>query len=57
MNTETESEKSLAEITAAPLWKYVTKLEKASVSGGNVAFRCNYYEKTFKGEGILVKTI
>ena len=49
MNTETESEKSLAETVATPLWKYVTKLEKASVGGGNVAFRCNYCEKTFKG--------
>ena len=33
MNTETESEKSLAETTAAPLWKYVIKLEKASIGG------------------------
>ena len=49
MNTETESEKSSAETAAALLWKYVTKLEKASVGGGNVAFRCNYCEKTFKG--------
>ena len=32
MNTEKESEKSSAEIAAAPLWKYVTKLEKASVN-------------------------
>ena len=45
MNTENEK---LTE-SAAPLWKYVTKLEKASVGGGNVAFRCNYCEKTFKG--------
>ena len=42
MNTETESEKSSTGTAAAPLWKYVTKLEKASVGGGNVAFRCNY---------------
>ncbi|XP_030936441.1 uncharacterized protein LOC115961638 [Quercus lobata] len=41
MNTETKSEKSSAETAAAPLWKYVTKLEKASVGGGNVAFRSN----------------
>ena len=62
MNTETKSEKSSAETAAAPLWKYVTKLEKASVGGGNVAFRCNYCGKNFqgvlfKGKGILVKTI
>ena len=55
MNTETESEKSLAETVAAPLWKYVTKLEKASVGGRNVAFRCNYCEKTFKGSYSRVK--
>ena len=39
MNIEIESEKSSAETAAAPLWKYVTKLEKASVGGGNVAFQ------------------
>ena len=55
MNTETESEKSSAEIATAPLYKYVTKLEKASVGGGNVAFRCNYCEKTFKGSYSRVK--
>ena len=55
MNTETENEKSSAETAAAPLWKYVTKLEKASVGGGNVAFRCNYCEKTFKGSYSRVK--
>ena len=62
MNIEIESEKSSAETVTAPLWKYVTKLEKASVGGGNVAFRRNYCEKTFKGvlfkgEGTLVKTV
>ena len=55
MNTETKSEKSSAETAAAPLWKYVTKLEKASVGGGNVAFRYNYCEKTFKGSYSRVK--
>ena len=49
MNTENESEKSSAEIATVPLWKYVTRLEKASVGGGNVSFKCNYCEKTFKG--------
>ena len=54
MNIEIESEKS-SETVGAPLWKYVTKLEKASVGGGNVAFRCNYCEKTFKGSYSRVK--
>ena len=49
-----ESEKS-SETVGAPLWKYVTKLEKTSVGGGNVAFRCNYCEKTFKGSYSRVK--
>ena len=49
----TESEKSTEEVV--PLWKYVTKLEKASVGGGNVAFKCNYCEKTFKGSYSRVK--
>ena len=55
MNIETESEKSSVETTVAPLWKYVTKLEKASVGGGNVAFRCNYCVKNFKGSYSRVK--
>uniref|UniRef100_A0A7N2LH57 BED-type domain-containing protein n=1 Tax=Quercus lobata TaxID=97700 RepID=A0A7N2LH57_QUELO len=55
MNTENESEKSLAETATAPLWKYVTRLEKASVGGGNVSFKCNYCEKTFKGSYSRVK--
>ena len=56
MNTETKSEKSSAETAAAPLWKYVTRLEKASVGGGgNVSFKCNYCEKTFKGSYSRVK--
>ncbi|KAL4614668.1 hypothetical protein ACB092_07G069900 [Castanea dentata] len=48
-----ESEKSTESV--APLWKYVTKLEKAVVGGGNVTFRCNYCEKTFKGSYSRVK--
>ena len=55
MNTETESKKSSVETAATPIWKYVTKLEKVSVGGGNVAFRCNYCEKTFKGSYSRVK--
>ena len=55
MNIETESEKSLAETATTPLWKYFTKLEKASVGGGHVVFKCNYCEKTFKGSYSRVK--
>ena len=55
MNTETESEKSSTGTTVAPLWKYVTKLEKARVGRGNLVFRCNYCEKTFKGSYSRVK--
>ncbi|XP_030940040.1 uncharacterized protein LOC115964964 [Quercus lobata] len=51
---ESENEKSSSE-NAAPLWKYVTRLEKASVGGGNVSFRCNYCEKIFKGSYSRVK--
>ena len=54
MNIENESEKS-SETPAAPLWKYVTRLEKASVGGRNVSFQCNYCEKTFKGSYSRVK--
>ena len=54
MNPENESDKSSAE-NATPLWKYVTRLEKASVGGGNVSFKCNYCEKIFKGSYSRVK--
>ena len=49
----TKSEKSTE--STAPLWKYAIKLEKASGGGGNVTFRCNYCEKTFKGSFSRVK--
>ncbi|XP_075640296.1 putative transcriptional regulator tpeD [Castanea sativa] len=48
-----ESEKSTEAV--APLWKYVTKLEKAAAGGGNVTFKCDYCEKTFKGSYSRVK--
>ncbi|XP_075665011.1 uncharacterized protein LOC142634598 [Castanea sativa] len=48
-----ESEKSTE--TVAPRWKYVTKLEKVAAGGGNVTFKFNYYEKTFKGSYSRVK--
>ena len=37
------------------LWKYITKLEKASDSDGNIVFRCKYYDN-FKGSYLRVKT-
>ena len=37
------------------LWKYVTKLEKASDSDGNIVFRCKYWDN-FKGSYLRVKT-
>ena len=40
-----ESEKSTESTTF--LWKYVTKLEKATVGGSNVTFRRNYCKKIF----------
>ena len=60
MNIENESEKSSL-TPAAPMWKYVTRLEKANVGGGNISFKCNYCKKNFqgvlfKGKGTLVKT-
>ncbi|KAM3682215.1 hypothetical protein ACJW30_12G056500 [Castanea mollissima] len=48
-----DSEKSSEAV--APLWKYVTKLEKAVAGGENVTFKCNYCEKTFKGSYSRVK--
>ena len=51
MNTESEKSTEIA----APLWKYVTKLEKAAAASGNVTFRCNYCEKNFKGSYSRVK--
>ena len=54
MNIENESEKS-SKTPAAPLWKYVIGLEKASVGGGNVSFQCNYCEKNFKESYSRVK--
>ena len=41
----------------AHLWKYVTKLEKASGSGisGNTSFKCNYCGMVFIGSYSRVK--
>ena len=45
MNTESKKSTEFA----APLWKYVTKLEKVAAGGGNVTFRCNYCEFFLRG--------
>jgi hypothetical protein len=29
--------------TRCPLWRFVTKLDKASGGGGNINFKCNYF--------------
>ena len=45
----------------APLWKYVTKLEKlsgsTSKSGGNTHFKCNYCGGVFLGSYSRVKAL
>uniref|UniRef100_A0A2N9ETS1 BED-type domain-containing protein n=1 Tax=Fagus sylvatica TaxID=28930 RepID=A0A2N9ETS1_FAGSY len=40
----------------APLWAYVTKIEKSSGGGGNMSFKCNYCQKIYKGSYSRVKT-
>ena len=42
--------------TQCPLWRFVTKLDKASGSGGNINFKCNYCGDTFKGSYSRVKS-
>jgi hypothetical protein len=33
----------------APLWRYVTKMDKSNGSDRNLNFRCNYYQEIYKG--------
>ena len=33
----------------APLWNYVTKIDKMGGAGGNTRFRCNYCQVEYKG--------
>ena len=42
--------------TRCPLWRFVTKLDKASGGGGNINFKCNYCGDTFKGSYSRVKS-
>jgi hypothetical protein len=39
----------------APLWTYVTKIEKSSGGGGNMSFKCNYSQEIYKGSYSRVK--
>ena len=39
----------------APLWVYVTKIEKSSGGGGNMSFKCNYCQNIYKGSYSRVK--
>ncbi|KAK2665794.1 hypothetical protein Ddye_004368 [Dipteronia dyeriana] len=39
----------------APLWKYVTKIDKVGKGGGNVSFRCNFCMNVYKGSYSRVK--
>jgi hypothetical protein len=38
-----------------PLWAYVIKIEKSSGRGGNMSFKCNYYQEIYKGSYYRVK--
>lgn len=40
----------------APLWKYVTKLERTGRGGGNVSFKCNFCNQVYKGSYCRVKS-
>ena len=45
-----------AEDDISPLWKYVTKIDKIGVGGGNCKFQCNYCQLIFKGSYTRVKS-
>ncbi|KAK3184884.1 hypothetical protein Dsin_032170 [Dipteronia sinensis] len=40
----------------APLWQYVTKLERSGKGGGNIPFKCNFCQLTYKGSYYRVKS-
>ncbi|TXG48662.1 hypothetical protein EZV62_024537 [Acer yangbiense] len=40
----------------APLWKYVTKLERVGKGGGNISYRCNFCQTIYKGSYYRVKS-
>ncbi|KAH7557045.1 hypothetical protein JRO89_XS11G0035900 [Xanthoceras sorbifolium] len=39
----------------APLWQYVTKIEKMGTGGGNTAFQCNFCHQIYRGSYFRVK--
>ncbi|KAK1591277.1 hypothetical protein Q3G72_005227 [Acer saccharum] len=53
---ETASETESALNDHAPLWKYVTKLEKMGKGGGNTSFQCNFCQQIYKGSYSRVKS-
>ncbi|XP_072955788.1 uncharacterized protein [Typha angustifolia] len=59
MNTENNPDSSQNTASSvddnAPLWRYVTKMEKLGEGGGNHNFRCNYCQQVYKGSYYRVK--
>ncbi|KAK3228260.1 hypothetical protein Dsin_008122 [Dipteronia sinensis] len=53
MRVETETDSDLND--NAPLWKYVTKHEKMGKCGGNMSFKCNFFQHVYKGSYYRVK--
>ncbi|KAK3183092.1 hypothetical protein Dsin_030378 [Dipteronia sinensis] len=53
MRAETEIDNDLND--NAPLWKYVTKLEKMGKGGENMSFKCNFCQQVYKGSYYRVK--
>lgn len=45
-----------AEDDISPLWKYVTKIDKIGVGGGNCKFQCSYCQLIFNGSYTRVKS-
>ncbi|XP_072984347.1 uncharacterized protein [Typha latifolia] len=59
MNTENISDSNQNTASSvddnAPLWRYVTKMEKLGEDGGNHNFKCNYCQQVYKGSYYRVK--
>ncbi|KAK3212079.1 hypothetical protein Dsin_016785 [Dipteronia sinensis] len=54
-NIATEDETARALNDHAPMWRYVTKLDKMGKGGGNISFRCNFCMNVYKGSYCRVK--
>ncbi|KAH7571463.1 hypothetical protein JRO89_XS04G0057000 [Xanthoceras sorbifolium] len=39
----------------APLWQYVTKVDKVGTGGGNISFQCNFCHQVYRGSYSRVK--